>query len=636
MSNTNTLTTFAGSNNGYMFSLPADATTRTLRLYVGGVNSRSRITATVTDGSTAPYTTTIDTGPNNQASNDVVTITYRAGANNQALIVRHILLDDYGQNGSINIQAATLQEDNSGAALGGRTAPAPAAVNLTSEGTLDWAHWGFTGSASAGSPSINRPNEAYFSYLDWIIDTAADYGLYVSIRGLGQSLDNAVTCAFPSNDPETSNYSPMHLTPNQAHSFAAWLGNRWKDKPNLIFSGGQDKNAVRSELSPNPCVNAPDQRPYWRAQAEGWLQGVTGEVATYNQDHPAWDRIIMTWHPAGGGQSANSRAWFPDDRWLTLSQNQSWSFRDHYTSIASDWARIPARPTFFGESVYEGANRGNINATIPRNLRAAAWTSVLAGGFGFTYGAEGVYFFNGMGDSNWLDLVRNNEAGKQMGFLKNLILSRPPLDRRNGTGLVLSASLATGQTANTAIPAEHVQGGGSSSGNYAFIYFPRSDMSAAINLRPFSGSRVNAWWYNPRDGRVYNSAGTQDSRPFASYPVSALTQAFTPPPSNGNPNISDWVLVLDDTSQAFGAPGLIGADPGSDPTTDPGTDPGTDPSTDPGTDPGTDPSTDPGTDPGTDPSTDPETDPGTDPWYGSIHRPGNGSRYGSGTGRRRQ
>jgi hypothetical protein len=133
---------FLGLNNGYEFTVPADATQRTLRVYLGGWSSRSKVEAILSDGSALPYETIIDK-PSGSITRRV-TITYSAASSGQTLTLRHTLLDDYGVNGNIALQAATLQAGtiSASASITGVTGAAPATINLTAEGTADWAKWG--------------------------------------------------------------------------------------------------------------------------------------------------------------------------------------------------------------------------------------------------------------------------------------------------------------------------------------------------------------------------------------------------------------------------------------------------------------------------------------------------------------
>jgi hypothetical protein len=57
-----------------------------------------------------------------------------------------------------------------------------------------------------------------------------------------------------------------------------------------------------------------------------------------------------------------------------------------------------------------------------------------------------------------------------------------------------------------------------------------------------TGAKVTAWWFNPRNGKA-TGAGT-----FAN----KGTHEFTPPDAG---EMLDWVLVLDDASKKYAAPG---------------------------------------------------------------------------------
>ncbi len=390
----------------------------------------------------------------------------------------------------------------------------------------------YAGNAPFVGDDITRPNEAFFAHLDFILDEAEALGLYVSIRGLGHAIDAAVRDYYPDE--------VMHLSPSQAADFCAWLGRRWRGRPNLIFSGGQDKPALRRDLSRR---SPPDQRPYWRAQGEGWVRGVTGATLRYDEASPMWWRITMTWHPPG---SQGSAQYFHRDGWLTFNQLQSWNFDELYSSIERDVALSPPKPVFYGETVYEGDRRGSgaADGTVARDVRAQAYVSVFAGGFGYTYGAAGVYFFDGRGGRSWRRLVEENPAGRTLRHLRSLIESRPMLERRGGSGLVRRPGSGV---------RGRVQGALSQTGSYAFVYFPRANMSKVVRVGLVSGARVDAWWFDPRTGTTHAQDGSPSSSPFATFDSDErFEQRFDPP---GDDPDEDWVLVLDDRSRGFGPPG---------------------------------------------------------------------------------
>lgn len=114
-----------------------------------------------------------------------------------------------------------------------------------------------------------------------------------------------------------------------------------------------------------------------------------------------------------------------------------------------------------------------------------------------------------------------------MQHLKNLMLSRPYEERVPGQGLI------AGDAGKGGAHVRATRGNG-----YAFYYLPHGG-NVESQLGKVSGKKIKPWWYNPRDGKAteigkYRNRGTKQ---------------FTAPGEAGRRN--DWVLVLDDASQAF-------------------------------------------------------------------------------------
>ena len=91
-------------NSGFTFTVPADTTTRTLKVYVGVYQSQMQFKASLSDGIAADL---VDTSFINMigSSTAVYTLTFKASAPGQTLTITMIKL---GNTGNINLQAATL------------------------------------------------------------------------------------------------------------------------------------------------------------------------------------------------------------------------------------------------------------------------------------------------------------------------------------------------------------------------------------------------------------------------------------------------------------------------------------------------------------------------------------------------
>ena len=130
----------------------------------------------------------------------------------------------------------------------------------------------------------------------------------------------------------------------------------------------------------------------------------------------------------------------------------------------------------------------------------------------------------------WYDAISDPGAG-QLQHLKRLILSRPYFDR------VPDQSVIVGENGTRYEYVTATRGR-----DYLFVY-TYTGRPFEIRLGVLSGDRVKAWWYSPRDG---------SSQAIGDFPNRG-TRRFTPPgvPPPGN----DWVLVVDDATKDFLAPG---------------------------------------------------------------------------------
>jgi hypothetical protein len=106
------------------------------------------LTATLSDGSAPAYVDTslgdtIDTSHGKEA---YYAITYKANSPGQTLTVTWT---NTTAGGNVTIQSVALGTSGSGSITGALTIPAAGSnISLTSQGTTDWAVWGYSGSTS--------------------------------------------------------------------------------------------------------------------------------------------------------------------------------------------------------------------------------------------------------------------------------------------------------------------------------------------------------------------------------------------------------------------------------------------------------------------------------------------------------
>ena len=366
-----------------------------------------------------------------------------------------------------------------------------------------------------GDPA--RPNEEYFKYLDYVVRKAESLGLYVALAPMW------------SNGYVRPERNVLNNT--TAFSYGKYLGTRYKNASVIWILGG-DFFATGFE-------------DIWRRMAAGITEGDGGVH-------------LKTYHPKSPRSSAQ---WFHAEKWLDFNMLQTGhtTFNRNYDLVAEDWARVPVKPVVDGEGGYEGIADGLVpGLTITtHDVRRIAYCAIFAGAAGYTYGAHGVWGYRSPspvgpppaakkqvagGDTRhgpappWKEALQL-PAGSQMQYLRALIESRPMLERIPDQWLIANDPLGT---------TERIEACRGSDGSYAFIY---TATGRKLKIRmidgPYpklSGKTIRGWWYDPRQGTAaaigeFEKTGFKD---------------FTPP-SSGPGN--DWVLVLDDASKNFPAPG---------------------------------------------------------------------------------
>ncbi|HTK76549.1 MAG TPA: DUF4038 domain-containing protein, partial [Gemmataceae bacterium] len=150
---------------------------------------------------------------------------------------------------------------------------------------LDGLH---TPNAYGQTPLVNddpaRPNEDYFKHVDWVVNKAAEYGLFIGMLPTWGDKWNRGRGA-----------GPEVFTPENAGPYGEWLGRRYKDRPVIWILGGD--RAVENDR----------HKAIIRAMARGLRSGDGGTH-------------LITFHPRGGSGSSE---YFHDDDWLDLNMRQN-------------------------------------------------------------------------------------------------------------------------------------------------------------------------------------------------------------------------------------------------------------------------------------------------------------------------
>jgi hypothetical protein len=352
-----------------------------------------------------------------------------------------------------------------------------------------------------------KPLEKYFQHVDYIIDKAAEYGLVI---GFLPTWGDKVF-------KNTWGKGPEIFTVENAKIYGQWLGERYKNRKNIIWILGGDRNP-RNEAD----------LAIWRAMAAGIEEGVGGA-----------DKAMMTFHPQPNEEG--SAQWFHNDSWLDFNMFQNGHCRDKpvYDYIARVYQKTPAKPVIDGEPIYEDHpvcfNAKDLGTSNAYDVRKFAYLDLFAGAFGHTYGCHDIWqFYSPHRESvnnphfYWQEAMEL-PAANQMRFVRMLMESRPMLDRIPDQSLIEENNLYVG---------ERIQATRGS--DYAFIY-STIGKPFTVNLGKISGNQLNAYWFNPKNGesKFVEKLENKGKKKFS-------------PPSTGYGH--DWILILDDASKNYGTP----------------------------------------------------------------------------------
>ena len=363
---------------------------------------------------------------------------------------------------------------------------------------------------------INGPRNDYWDHVDFVIQEARKRDLYVGLLP-------AWGCNYVSG---VSRGSTPIFNEDNARQYGRFLGERYRDSPNVIWILGGDDDPVAKQ----------DVRPVYRAMAEGIATGVTGKHLKWDTVDPAWDELLMCFHPRGGKQSSS---WLHEDVWLDFNMLQvghggGSDNPNSYLFVTSDRARKPPKPVLDAEPPYEDhPNWREWRKAKPAvreqrrfrafDVRQAAYWSILSGACGHTYGHHAVWSFYGPSakavnfpDRPWTNAI-DRPGAAQMRHVRDFF-------EANGFHTMQPDR-------SWIIDRESPYVAAAKGESRAIAYFPHGKQRS-IKVPNLAGTQVQACWFDPRTG---------DTAPFSSLRV-GQTVKVDPPGETQRGN--DWLLVL--------------------------------------------------------------------------------------------
>lgn len=358
-----------------------------------------------------------------------------------------------------------------------------------------------------------KPNEKYFVHVDWVIRKAEEKGIFIGLLPTWGDKWN-----------KKWGVGPEIFTPENARVFGKTIGSRYKNSPNIIWILGGDR-PVETDL----------HRQIITEMAAGVREGDGGTH-------------LISFHPTGGNGSAQ---YFHNEKWLDFNMRQnghSLSYTERYYMTLNDYNLSPAKPVIDAEPIYEDhpinfkpdQNGHSTSADVRRPL----YWNLFGGACGHTYGHHSVWqmWSPERNPVNrplmpWYEAI-DQPGAAQMVYGRLLMESRPFLTRIPDNSIIVTDRVPSS-----------VPGAGSyqfvatrdMDGTYAMVYVPIG-RKFSVRMDVIKGTEVIAWWYNPRNG---------EAKKIGKY-TNTGSQSFISPTPGEN---SDWILVLDDASKKYPAPG---------------------------------------------------------------------------------
>lgn len=359
---------------------------------------------------------------------------------------------------------------------------------------------------------VDGPENDYWDHVDFVVAEANRRGIYVGFLPTWGDKWN-----------KKWGVGPEVFTVDNAEAYGKWLGDRYRDAGVIWILGGD-----------RPVEND-NHKEIIRAMARG-LRSADG------------GKHLITFHPTGGQSSSGP---FHKEEWLDFNMRQNGhvaEFTGRYDKTRSDYDLRPIKPVIDGEPIYEdhpiSFDAKKLGHSVATDVRRPLYWDLFEGAFGHTYGNHAIWqFWNAEREPKNNPLLPWKESLLQQGALqmqhgRALLESRPFLTRIPDSSFIVADRVATN------IPGAgryQFVGTRDEDGTYLMVYVPVG-RKFSLQLEVLKAEKIQAWWFNPRTGRA-DSAGifvNEGKREFLS-----------PDPGES----IDWLLVLDDASKGYKAPG---------------------------------------------------------------------------------
>ena len=362
----------------------------------------------------------------------------------------------------------------------------------------------FTSTLGGGFYDLTTPNEAYWSHVDYIVQQAAANGLQ---------------CVFTPLDQGGWTQTSLVNGTNRCQQYGEFLGNRYKNYPNIIWNFGNDFQNWRTPANDAVIL----------AIADGLRSADPNHLITIQLDYYV-------------SESQD------DPNWISrINTNGVYTYYPTYAETLIAYNKPTVMPVLFLEENYEDeANVGELGT--PNILRRQEYWSLTAGALaGHMYGSYWTDRFAGGWESHL-----NTQAVAELGYFKAFMTSIAWYSLvPDQTHSLLTAGYGTFSDSGHVGDNDYAMAAKAADGSLAIIYTPVSH-NMTVAMENFAGP-VTARWFDPTNNTFQTVVGS---------PFPNIGNHDFRTPGNNHDGDEDWILLL---QSQVGSPTPT-ATPGATPT----------------------------------------------------------------------
>lgn len=324
------------------------------------------------------------------------------------------------------------------------------------------------------SGNMATPNSTYWARIDTMFSLAEQY--------------NITVFAFPAEHQHWGSFV-VSSGSTKCTNYGAFLGNRYKTRPNIVWMFGDDYTDDGSWASEDPRYL--DILSGIRSTGDTHIDGVQLHyIEDDSYANPTWDSHID---------------------FATV-----YTYEPPLSHMLDAYHDAQALPTVFIEGGYELETLQTNTGTRNQIRRVAAWV-YLGGGVGNFYGHRDIWQMNG----SYTSALTTASATD----LLNIITKLKTLDFANWVPDEGTTFITSGRGSDTGTnPTSNTWCGCARTSNLAVLYMPTS-RSFTLNTAVLTGT-VSGYWFDPTDAHT-------------------VTYTTATHPGNNSAGDADWFLILE-------------------------------------------------------------------------------------------